>query len=73
MNIPVAHDGSFFGPHLERNGCFTVGDKGSEVRFSDFEKALSFLKSQPQARWRRPNRNGNWGIVVAIEWADRRI
>lgn len=67
--VPVAADGTWFGPHLERAGKFQVGDKGSERSFESFERALAFLSAQPTARWRRPNSNGNWGIVTAVRWA----
>lgn len=70
-NVPIASDGSFFGPHLLHGGKYRVGDKGDEKVFRDFSKALAFLKSQPIARWRRPNAKGNWGIVTAVAWVDR--
>jgi DNA polymerase-3 subunit epsilon len=73
VNVPVAADGTHFGPHLRHNGVFQVGDKGDERRFSDFNAALSYLKLQPRARWRRPNPKGIRGIVVAVAWADREI
>lgn len=41
----MAKDGSIFGPSsYNRNGTFTVGGKGSEKRFSDYELALDYLK-----------------------------
>ena len=59
VNVPVAADGTYFGPHLRHNGEFVIGDKGSEQRFTDFGEALAYLKAQPKARWRRPNEKGN--------------
>lgn len=61
--VPLAADGTWFGPHLERAGKFRVGDKGSERSFDSFERALAFLSTQPTARWRRPNSNGT------VRWA----
>lgn len=72
-NVPVAADGTHFGPHLRCGGYYTVGDKMAEKKFTDFSDALAYLKKQPKARWRRPNHRGNRGIVAAIEWADRNI
>ena len=66
--VPVARDGSRFGPHLARGGVFTVGAKGEERRFDNYEAALEYLRGMSTARWRRPNSNGNWGIVSATGW-----
>jgi hypothetical protein len=70
FKVPQAKDGSVFSPALERKGGFTVGTKGDERRIVDFDEALAFLKSQPTARWRRPNDKGIWGIVTGIQWVD---
>lgn len=66
--VPVAADGTWFGPHLRRATGFTVGEKGNEQRFESFLDALEFLRKIPTARWRRPNREGNWGTVSARCW-----
>jgi hypothetical protein len=69
--VPIARDGTIFSPALcSRNGIYTVGNKGEEERFSSFSDALDYLRKMPIARWRRPNENGNWGIVSAVEWID---
>jgi len=69
--IPYARDGSSFCINFcNRNGYFTVGEKGSEQRFSNYSAALEYLKRMPTAKWRRPNPKGNWGIVSAIGWQD---
>lgn len=69
--VPMARDGSLFCPELcSRNGVYTVGDKGDEKRFTNFGEALIYLSKMPTAKWRRPNSNGNWGIVSAVEWTD---
>ncbi|MEC9386070.1 ASCH domain-containing protein [Marinobacter sp. bablab_jr008] len=69
--IPYARDGSSFCINLcNKNGYFTVGEKGSEQRFSNYSAALEYLKRMPTAKWRRPNLKGNWGIVSAIGWQD---
>lgn len=67
--IPVARDGTRFCPILcDRNGCYTVGDKGDEQRFTNYQAALDFLRAMPKAKWRRPNAAGNWGIVTVVDW-----
>lgn len=67
--VPVASDGTWFGPHLLRAGQFTVGEKGGEQRLDSFEQALSALAAMDVPRWRRPNAKGNWGIVSGTRWA----
>jgi len=67
--VPEAKDGSKFSPETCNNkGIYTVGDKGDENKFRNFHEALDYLKTMPKARWRRPNKNGNYGIVAAVDW-----
>ena len=67
--VPCAKDGTFFSEQLCNNkGFYTVGEKGDEQKFRNFEQALDYLKGMPKAKWRRPNQNGNWGIVSAVDW-----
>lgn len=66
--VPVARDGSIFHPGLERNGGFTIGRKGEEQKISDFDAALKELQIADPICWRRPNDQGNWGIVKANRW-----
>ncbi|MCX7512576.1 ASCH domain-containing protein [Frateuria hangzhouensis] len=66
--VPVAKCGSWFGPHLARRGCFTIGAKGEEVSLADYAQALAALRAMRAPRWRRPNSNGNWGIVTGVRW-----
>lgn len=66
--VPVAKCGSWFGPHLARAGRFTIGAKGKEFPCSSYDEALAALRSMAVPRWRRPNNNGNWGIVAGIRW-----
>lgn len=66
--VPVAGDGSTFGPDLARNGRYTVGAKGAEVQYDDFNAALTALHQMDTPRWRRPNPAGNWGIVSGRDW-----
>lgn len=66
--VPVAADGSIFGPELLRNGHYTVGAKGSEVQYDSFDAALTALHRMDTPRWRRPNSSGNWGIVSGRDW-----
>jgi hypothetical protein len=66
--VPYAKDGTYFSPELSRSGVFTVGEKGAESKVISFEAALRYLQKMKVAKWRRPNVNGNWGIVSAVEW-----
>lgn len=69
--VPVAKDGSVFSPDTANNkGTYTVGNKGDEKKFRNFNEALDFLKSMPTARWRRKNSNGTLGIVTAVDWVE---
>jgi hypothetical protein len=67
--VPVAKDGTWFGPHLLRAGQFMVGEKGDERRLDSFDEALQALRSMAVPRWRRPNAKCNWGIVSGSRWA----
>lgn len=67
--VPVAADGTWFGPHLLRAGQYTVGYKGDERRFDSFEASLRHLAGLDIPRWRRPNPKGSWGIVSGIRWS----
>lgn len=66
--VPVANDGTWFGPHLLRAGQFTIGEKGDERRLDSFDEALRLLSAMEIPRWRRPNFQGNWGIVSGTRW-----
>lgn len=66
--VPVSKDGSVFNPSCRREAGYQIGPKGDEEYYSSFEEALTALQQAQVARWRRPNANGNWGIVVAVEW-----
>lgn len=69
--VPIARDGTVFCPQVcLRGGNYTVGDKGDEKQFPDYQAALGFLRKMPVAKWRRPNPAGNWGIVQAVDWID---
>lgn len=70
IKVPFAKDGSFFSPANKRHssGKFSVGERSSETAFTEFEDALKYLKTMDVAKWRRPNQNGNWGIVSAVKW-----
>lgn len=67
--VPYAADGSCFTPSLKRADKYTVGEKEDEMAIEDFETALEYLRQMGNAKWRRPNQNGNWGIVTAVRWA----
>ncbi|HEV7690479.1 MAG TPA: hypothetical protein VGO52_06645 [Hyphomonadaceae bacterium] len=73
ISIPVAEDGSAFTPDIRRDTRskspgFTIGAKGSERVVEDYDKALADLWQMEKPRWRRPNENGNWGIVTGQSW-----
>ncbi len=69
--VPVAKDGSWFGPHVGRGGVFQIGEKGAEIRVTGYEAALVQLRTMSPPRWRRPNGKGNWGIVSGVDWIVR--
>ncbi|WP_439598766.1 hypothetical protein [Falsiroseomonas sp.] len=69
--VPVDAHGASFLPTLarqtrgtgsERLG-FRIGAKGDEFVVHDYFEALDALKGMHPPRWRRPNAEGNWGIV----------
>lgn len=67
--VPIARDGTLFTVDLRNaRGLYTVGDKGDEKKFSGYHEALAFLTNMGVAKWRRPNKQGNWGIVSAVDW-----
>lgn len=68
--VPVADDGSLFRPSLKRDRVqhFTIGAKGSEEAIAEFDEALQKLSRMEVPYWRRPNANGNWGIVSGQSW-----
>lgn len=70
IRVPVAADGTTFGPDLSRRGYYTVGEKGSEEKYASFDAALGALNRMDKPRWRRPNPAGNWGIVSGCSWTD---
>lgn len=75
--VPFARDGSYFGPMTCRPETkeYNVGEKGAgnTKRFKSFDEALDYLHAQrtakKPAKWWRPNKRGNWGLVVAVRWA----
>lgn len=71
LKLPMAKDGSLFcRDTCQRGGRYTVGEKGWEVSFQNFEAALDHLREMPVAKWRRPNDKGNWGVVAAVSWVE---
>ncbi len=69
--VPIDANGDAFLPTLARptRGAgggrlgFRIGAKGEEITVHDYFEALRALKEMRPARWRRPNTEGNWGIV----------
>lgn len=66
--VPIAKDGSWFSPQLRRSTGFTIGAKGEEIVIDTYASALKELREMAVPRWRRPNSNGNWGIVSGVQW-----
>lgn len=66
--VPVARDGSWFGPDCRVSGRFTIGAKGAEEKHTDYFTALEALVRMPTPRWRRPNANGIPGIVTGLRF-----
>ena len=66
--VPVARDGSWFGPECRVSGRYTIGAKGSEEKHADYFTALEALLRMPTPRWRRPNANGIPGIVTYVRF-----
>lgn len=66
--VPVARDGTWFGPDCRASGRFTIGAKGGEEKYSDYFAALEALARMHPPRWRRPNANGIPGIVTGIHF-----
>ena len=67
--VPVARDGTWFGPDCRDGGRYTIGAKGEEVKFTDYFEALEALVKMPTPHWRRPNNNnGKPGIVTWVRF-----
>lgn len=68
LYVPVAKDGSHFSSDCRMTRGYQIGEKGAERYIESFKEARSELLSMLQAKWRRPNDKGNFGIVTAVEW-----
>ncbi len=68
--VPFASDGTHFDKKLCKHpdSGYTVGEKDDPETFDKYEDALNYLRRMGNAKWRRPNVNGNWGLVSAIRW-----
>lgn len=73
--VPEARDGTVFAPEsclrpgtATQTPYYTIGPKGAETDYLDYDEALAALCEQKTPRWRRPNENGNFGIVTADRW-----
>jgi hypothetical protein len=70
MTIPYDRRGEAFDPvTCCRDGGYWAGPKGAETKHATYAAALAALRAMDVPRWRRPNRNGNWGIVTGVRWA----
>jgi hypothetical protein len=63
VRVPVASDGTHFGPACKMNKGFRIGEKGTEKYIENIEEALSEIMQMRTPKWRRPNSAGNFGIV----------
>lgn len=68
--VPIDGDGQPFLPGLARRSRsgelhYAIGEKADPEYISDYWEALERLKRMPTPRWRRPNAQGNWGLVSA--------
>jgi hypothetical protein len=68
VTVPQASDSTVFHPGLRRRNGYMVGAKGAEQVIENFDDALTFLAQEREPRWRRPNPEGNWGIVKGMSW-----
>jgi hypothetical protein len=68
VRVPQASDGTVFHPGLRRRSGYMIGEKGSELTIENYDIALKTLGDMDTPRWRRPNSQGNWGIVRATGW-----
>jgi hypothetical protein len=68
IKVPQASDGTVFHPGLRRRSGYMVGEKGSELTMESYNAALLALVEMSEPRWRRPNTQGNWGIVKGVTW-----
>lgn len=66
--VPVATDGSVFGPHLRQDGLFRVGSDTHEEKVGTFKEALAVLQSAAIPIWRRPTEKGRWTRVRGVGW-----
>ncbi|KAK42942.1 hypothetical protein BG58_37260 [Caballeronia jiangsuensis] len=68
ISVPFYVEGNgsktFFAPALRHPKGYQVGKKGDEQYIADYWEALAFLKGMASPAFRRPNGNGNRGIVT---------
>jgi hypothetical protein len=64
----TARDGTTLDPiSCRRAGGYWVGPKGNEHKFLRHQDAIAAASLMDNPSWRRPNANGNWGIVSAVK------
>jgi len=68
--VPQASDGTIFSPSLRRRSGYTIGPKGDERRYDEFDEALRALQEMNPPRWRRPNEKSAWGVVTGTSWVE---
>lgn len=64
----VERDGkkTHFLPSCRMTTGYRIGEKGDEKLVRDYWQALDLLVKMPVPRFRRPNANGNFGIVACL-------
>ncbi len=65
---PKRRTGPSSNPGLRRRSGYMIGEKGQELTIENYDAALRALSEMEVPRWRRPNSQGNWGIVKASGW-----
>lgn len=65
--VPVANNGSWFGPQCRVDGRYVIGAGRAERRFEDYFTALSALVEMPTPRW-RTNDYGVRGMAYGVRF-----
>ena len=80
IKLPVDKDGDFLRPEYKQRKGYHIGMNKKHViniglseellerYYEDYFIALENLTTMSEPRWRRPNLNGNWGVVKCFYW-----
>jgi len=55
-------------PGLKTCWRYRIGAKAHEEVYHSYEAALVRLREMQRPQWRRPNAQGNWGLVTGVSW-----